>query len=184
MKALEDLSLYYDQTVRSASGGIVQFIYGDDGMDPAKMEGENGIPLNLDQLYKKVLVCFFLTLTEERFFCIRYDELPVVQATCPCKPKDSLSPSKIDDLVNERLSKYDMSPEGGCSTAFKNLLSDFLHKRVADLRKTRTRLKLQENVQKEDSGTLETVAAYISGISAKQLQVSFNVPCKHFTGHV
>lgn len=147
MKALEDLSLYYDQTVRSASGGIVQFIYGDDGMDPAKMEGENGIPLNLDQLYNKVL------------------------AICPRKPQDSLSPSKIVDIVNERLSKYDMSSEGGCSSAFKNLLLDFLHKRVAELRKTRTRLKLQEDGQNEDSGTLETVAANISGISAKQLQV-------------
>lgn len=56
MKGLEDLAVYYDQTVRNASGGIVQFIYGDDGMDPAKMEGKDGVPLNLDQLFMKVMV--------------------------------------------------------------------------------------------------------------------------------
>ena len=56
MKGLEDLSVFYDQTVRNASGGIVQFLYGDDGMDPAKMEGKDGRPLNLDQLFMKVTV--------------------------------------------------------------------------------------------------------------------------------
>uniref|UniRef100_A0A0A9CI33 DNA-directed RNA polymerase n=1 Tax=Arundo donax TaxID=35708 RepID=A0A0A9CI33_ARUDO len=55
MKGLEDLSVFYDQTVRNASGGIVQFAYGDDGMDPAKMEGRDGTPLNLDQLLMKVM---------------------------------------------------------------------------------------------------------------------------------
>lgn len=56
MKGLEDLSVFYDQTVRNASGGIVQFVYGDDGMDPVKMEGKGGNPLNLDQLFMKVMV--------------------------------------------------------------------------------------------------------------------------------
>jgi DNA-directed RNA polymerase III subunit RPC1 len=56
MKGLEDLSVFYDQTVRNASGGIIQFLYGDDGMDPAKMEGKDGTPLNLDQLFMKVTV--------------------------------------------------------------------------------------------------------------------------------
>jgi DNA-directed RNA polymerase III subunit RPC1 len=56
MKGLEDLSVFYDQTVRNASGGIVQFVYGDDGLDPVKMEGKGGNPLNLDQLFMKVMV--------------------------------------------------------------------------------------------------------------------------------
>ena len=30
--------LRYDQTVRSSTGGIVQFMYGDDGLDPTDME--------------------------------------------------------------------------------------------------------------------------------------------------
>ncbi|KTW25869.1 hypothetical protein T552_03143 [Pneumocystis carinii B80] len=40
MKSLEDLSLQYDGTVRNSSYGIVQFIYGDDGLDPTYLEGD------------------------------------------------------------------------------------------------------------------------------------------------
>ncbi|GAA6004779.1 hypothetical protein JCM11491_002226 [Sporobolomyces phaffii] len=40
MKALEDLSSRYDRSVRNATGGVVQFIYGDDGLDPANLEGD------------------------------------------------------------------------------------------------------------------------------------------------
>ncbi len=40
MKALEDLGANYDLSVRNAEGGVVQFKYGDDGLDPASMEGD------------------------------------------------------------------------------------------------------------------------------------------------
>ncbi|SCV70568.1 BQ2448_3330 [Microbotryum intermedium] len=40
MKALEDLSSRYDRSVRNATGGVVQFVYGDDGLDPANLEAE------------------------------------------------------------------------------------------------------------------------------------------------
>lgn len=41
MKALEDLSCQYDQTVRNSEGAVVQFTYGDDGLNPAFMEGDD-----------------------------------------------------------------------------------------------------------------------------------------------
>ncbi|KAJ3704079.1 hypothetical protein LUZ61_007784 [Rhynchospora tenuis] len=118
MKGLEDLAVYYDQTVRNASGGIVQFLYGDDGMDPAKMEGKDGVPLNFDQLFMNVM------------------------ATCPLQNQAVLSPSEILKFTDERLSRFDMSPEGGFTCRFKDLLEDFVKER-----------------------------AKISGISAKQLKV-------------
>ncbi|KAI5454682.1 DNA-directed RNA polymerase III subunit C1 (rpo31) [Naganishia albida] len=40
MKALEDLSAHYDISVRNSVGGVVQFTYGDDGLDPACLEGD------------------------------------------------------------------------------------------------------------------------------------------------
>lgn len=40
MKALEDLVTHYDSSVRNAVGGVVQFRYGDDGLDPACLEGD------------------------------------------------------------------------------------------------------------------------------------------------
>ena len=56
IKALEDLSVQYDNTVRNASGTVVQFIYGDDGMDPSQMEGKGGVPLNFERLLLKIKV--------------------------------------------------------------------------------------------------------------------------------
>ncbi|RYY32074.1 hypothetical protein EON62_05835, partial [archaeon] len=55
MKALEDLSVQYDSTVRTSNGDIVQFMYGDDGLDPAFMEG-NGRPADLDRLFSHAVV--------------------------------------------------------------------------------------------------------------------------------
>jgi len=40
MKSLEDLSTQYDDTVRTSEGGIVQFQYGADALDPVDMEGD------------------------------------------------------------------------------------------------------------------------------------------------
>lgn len=50
-KALEDLSVSYDYTVRTTSGEVVQLKYGEDLMDPMRMEEANK-PLNFDRLMK------------------------------------------------------------------------------------------------------------------------------------
>lgn len=44
IKGLEDLMVSYDTTVRTNKGKIVQFTYGDDGIDPVKVENQQ-IPL-------------------------------------------------------------------------------------------------------------------------------------------
>ncbi|XP_077239616.1 DNA-directed RNA polymerase III subunit 1-like isoform X2 [Tasmannia lanceolata] len=149
MKALEDLSIHYDETVRNASGGIVQFHYGDDGMDPAKMEGKSGTPLNLDRLFMKI------------------------QATCPTTNASiSLSPSEISQYANDRLSKHDATPEGGCSSAFKQMLLDFIHEKIATLRNIRRILQIDDNYGGDSDGDmLQTIAANIFSISSRQLQV-------------
>lgn len=41
VKALEDVSVRYDGTVRNGRGDIVQFLYGEDGMDGAYIESQN-----------------------------------------------------------------------------------------------------------------------------------------------
>uniref|UniRef100_A0A6C0KWZ7 DNA-directed RNA polymerase n=1 Tax=viral metagenome TaxID=1070528 RepID=A0A6C0KWZ7_9ZZZZ len=40
VKAMEDNKIYYDQTVRNATGAIVQYLYGEDGMDGTKIENQ------------------------------------------------------------------------------------------------------------------------------------------------
>jgi DNA-directed RNA polymerase III subunit RPC1 len=52
MKALEDLSVQYDSTVRSSDGTLIQLTYGDDGLDPCEMEAADGHPID----FKRSLV--------------------------------------------------------------------------------------------------------------------------------
>nr|GEV99573.1 DNA-directed RNA polymerase III subunit 1-like [Tanacetum cinerariifolium] len=56
MKGLEDLSVYYDNTIRDSNACIVQFTYGDDGSDPPEMQRKAGFPLNFDRLLMKAKV--------------------------------------------------------------------------------------------------------------------------------
>ena len=55
MKALEDLTIQYDLSVRNSSGGVVQFTYGDDGLDPACLEGDSQ-PVDLDRAWNNAQV--------------------------------------------------------------------------------------------------------------------------------
>ncbi|KAH8584397.1 DNA-directed RNA polymerase III C1 subunit [Cryptosporidium sp. chipmunk genotype I] len=53
VKALEDLCIKYDQTVRTSDGQIIQFIYGDDGLNPMLMEDKLDL-VNFGKLFKHV----------------------------------------------------------------------------------------------------------------------------------
>ncbi|HEX5519248.1 MAG TPA: DNA-directed RNA polymerase subunit A'', partial [Candidatus Nitrosocosmicus sp.] len=48
INALEHLKAEYDLTVRDPHGNIIQFVYGDDGIDPAK--SDHGEAVNIDRL--------------------------------------------------------------------------------------------------------------------------------------
>ncbi|KAK8138829.1 DNA-directed RNA polymerase III largest subunit [Apiospora sp. TS-2023a] len=50
MKSLEDLSAQYDDTVRTSEGGIVQFQFGADKLDPVDMEG-SAVPVNFERTW-------------------------------------------------------------------------------------------------------------------------------------
>ncbi|XP_059626701.1 DNA-directed RNA polymerase III subunit 1 isoform X2 [Cornus florida] len=148
IKALEDLSVHYDNTVRNASGCIVQFIYGDDGMDPSQMEGKDGVPLNFNRLFSKV------------------------KATCPSGQHASMFPSEILDAVRERLSEHDMTSDGGCSMAFKDSLKNFFEKCVERFENTRRALKMDEDQSMNGKAKfLENIAEAISGVTSQQLKV-------------
>nr|XP_043612911.1 DNA-directed RNA polymerase III subunit 1-like [Erigeron canadensis] len=151
MKGLEDLSVYYDNTVRDASACIVQFTYGGDGMDPSQMEGKAGFPLNFDRLLMKA------------------------KATCPAGQHKGMSSSEIREVVEERLSMHDMTPEGGCSEDFRKKLKQFLEKYAMTLEVTTRALQMHGGqTNGEESGIIESVAQSISGITCQQLQVFLN----------
>ena len=55
MKTLEDLCVQYDGSVRTSSGDVVQFSYGDDGLDPAYMETK-GKPVDFGRAFLQAQV--------------------------------------------------------------------------------------------------------------------------------
>lgn len=142
IKALEDLSIQYDNSVRNAGGCIVQFLYGDDGMDPANMEGKSGEPLNFDRLLMKV------------------------KATCPPAGQRYLSPQQVSEIVEKQLAAYGKE---SCSEAFLNSLRKFFEVQQDKLDK---KIKFVEDIGWDDkSQILEEVTHKTSGITEKQLEV-------------
>jgi len=53
IKGLEDLVVNYDMTVRSNKNKIVQFLYGDDGIDPMRVENQtlNLLRMNVEEIF-------------------------------------------------------------------------------------------------------------------------------------
>ncbi|KAK3410062.1 hypothetical protein EUGRSUZ_J02108 [Eucalyptus grandis] len=152
IKALEDLSIHYDNTVRNASGCIVQFLYGDDGMDPALMEGKNGFPLNFDRLFMKV------------------------KATCPSREHKYLSPVEISALIEQKLPESESTPDGGlsdASKAFKKSVKAFLleeHEKGSEII-----MKFGEDATVENQETVIRVAQKIGGITEGQLRIAKSI---------
>lgn len=54
VKSLEDAVVAYDGTVRVGDGSILQFVYGDDGLDPLAMEKED-FPIDLKRVSNEIM---------------------------------------------------------------------------------------------------------------------------------
>ena len=54
VKSLEDAVVAYDGTVRVADGSVLQFVYGDDGLDPLAMEKED-FPIDLRRVSIEIM---------------------------------------------------------------------------------------------------------------------------------
>lgn len=80
MKAMEDLSLQYDGSVRNSENTVVQFIYGDDSLNPERMEN-NDRPVDLDRL-----------------------QLHIGQVD-PCRSEPTLGPDELVELVEHALAQ-------------------------------------------------------------------------------
>ena len=65
IKAMEDIVVFYDSTVRNSEGNIIQFTYGDDGLDPIHIEEYSGFPIDLDRLMKYSKTFYPIKLAEK-----------------------------------------------------------------------------------------------------------------------
>lgn len=90
-QALEDLSLQYDSSVRNSESTVVQFVYGDDGLHPEKMEN-NDRPVDFERL-----------------------RIHITQ-TSPCPDEPALRPQELVDTVETYLAEerfQSLLPTGG-----------------------------------------------------------------------
>ncbi|SCO93759.1 DNA-directed RNA polymerase III subunit RPC1, putative [Plasmodium malariae] len=55
MKALEDLSIHYDYSVRSCDKQIIQFIYGDDALNPSFVDNNNTYADQFDKIFHHII---------------------------------------------------------------------------------------------------------------------------------
>lgn len=102
MKALEDLVCHYDQSVRDSYGGLVQFKYGDDGLDPVMIEG-NQQPVDFKRTLNHA-ICSSLAISE--------------------KP---MKTAEIMNMVQKELSKETFSK---CSELFLKQLYEFIEQEI------------------------------------------------------
>ncbi|POW18023.1 hypothetical protein PSTT_00252 [Puccinia striiformis] len=104
MKALEDLATRYDDSVRNSVGGIVQFTYGDDGLDPTYLEGD-GEPVEFARTWRHT------------------------KATVSHLDGRGLNPYEITQLVTDGLAKPRFTK--ACTQRFRDSVLDFMVEKVA-----------------------------------------------------
>ncbi|XP_065214140.1 DNA-directed RNA polymerase III subunit RPC1 [Planococcus citri] len=98
VKALEDLCVNYDMTVRNSNCDVVQFNYGGDSLDPTYMEG-NGNPVEFNRIYDNV------------------------RANFPCRDEPTLESDEILNISEKLFSHEDFKH---CTDVFKNDMRVFL----------------------------------------------------------
>jgi DNA-directed RNA polymerase III subunit RPC1 len=82
--------MQYDSSVRNSENTVVQFTYGDDGLNPAQMEN-NDRPVDFDRVFMSV------------------------REKLPCRDEPTLNPKELVEGVEARLSKnefQDLLPQG------------------------------------------------------------------------
>ncbi|RKP06871.1 beta and beta-prime subunits of DNA dependent RNA-polymerase [Thamnocephalis sphaerospora] len=104
MKALEDLTTHYDYSVRTSSGGVVQFEYGSDGLDPVSLEG-NGIPVAFERNLRHAM------------------------SVVPSGNNPMLMPWQIEKIVQEEME----SPRfAKCKEAFRDSVAEFVRTAITE----------------------------------------------------
>ena len=105
IKALEDLMVVYDMTVRNNQGKIIQYAYGDDGIDPVKVESQTMplVQMSIEEIYAH----FQLPVNEKKGGKSVYNEYyPAVLITRMNKQKDALA-ARYTQLIAEMLDARD-----------------------------------------------------------------------------
>lgn len=127
VKCLEDLCIQYDGTVRTSEQNIVQFVYGDDGLDPLTM-AQGTIPVNFSRL------------------------LEVVKCKYPSKSNDNcLFPTEILKISKKLI--HSQTFENDVSSSFLDKLEAFIKQIANEIKDTFTKLNI--DIHEENNNTKE-----------------------------
>lgn len=114
MKALEDLSTHYDTSVRNSTGGVVQFTYGDDGLDPAELEG-NALPVEYHRSWRHAKA--IVEGRSERGL-LPYEVAEIIDAELKSHKWTSLTTDKYREQVREFLQEHVVNKAGAVREHF------------------------------------------------------------------
>jgi len=114
INALEHLRVEYDGTVRNSVGDIVQFTYGEDGIDPSK--SDHGVAVNVAQLTDRTKI----NMEKGRKATDKYvnDKIDGIQTEIPILLKEELrkrlteeplTKQGVDEVIASVLRNYDYS---------------------------------------------------------------------------
>ncbi|KAJ7896076.1 hypothetical protein B0H14DRAFT_2680328 [Mycena olivaceomarginata] len=124
MKALEDLTTQYDLSVRNSTGGVVQFRYGDDGLDPACLEGD-AQPIDFDRAWSHA-------------------------SAIGSRAGRGLLPYEVLDIVDRELATNKFTSE--CTAAYLATIRGYTTDRIAHRQaEVRSSWGMYEALEKEDS---------------------------------
>ncbi len=113
INALEHLRVEYDGTVRNSIGDIIQFQYGEDGIDPGK--SDHGKAVNVVQLIDRARISEKKgAAASDDYIDKKVDQLPGLPASLMGELKTLLKASGftkagVDHLVESALKNYDFS---------------------------------------------------------------------------
>ncbi|KAI0084185.1 beta and beta-prime subunits of DNA dependent RNA-polymerase [Irpex rosettiformis] len=142
MKALEDLVTHYDSSVRNATGGVVQFRYGDDGLDPACLEGD-AQPVELTRAWSHA-------------------------SSIATRRARGLLPFEIMETVDRELSKKKFTTE--CTAAYLASLRGFIAENVAQkLAEQRKSRGMFEALEREDEWDEDTDLSMGASVADKAI---------------
>lgn len=167
MKCLEDLSTQYDNTVRTSSGGIVQFQFGADRLDPVNMEG-SAVPVHFDR-----------TWTHAESVTFRNDEptlLPgEIEKLCEATLDKERAKNTRHDLVTDALLSYTDDSDRNLDLLegardFIETVSRYVHKRADKLAKARTEVGLQRDSNEGADPVLLARADRVAKVSRRTLE--------------
>jgi DNA-directed RNA polymerase III subunit RPC1 len=192
VKALEDLCVHYDGSVRTSEQAIVQFTYGDDGLDPVMMTGSGGSPVNFVRLMEQ---CRRMRIPgDDRAPSLLPHELAqfanqVLDAAAPAAGSSTALVPAGSSVVAAGSSSSLPPFVGVCSLKFIQLLKDYLKGYIVDLESQLLNLNLVPNAPRNEqckvapSDALRVVER-TRRLTARQLHMFFEQCLKKYVRSV